>query len=129
MYVLPSVFDDNGDAEGLGVTTIEAFLNECPVVATDVGGIVDVVHHERTGLLVPEKNPEAIASAVIRYLDDKMFAHRMGVAGKQFALEHFNWDRITRKIQSIYAMANRVESMAAMKDEDPSPTRRGRNAQ
>ncbi len=107
VYVLPSVFDDHGDAEGLGVTSIEAFLNECPVVATDVGGIVDVVHHERTGLLVPEKNPEAIAAAVARYLDDPVFAKHMGETGRAFAQEHFDWDRITNRVQDIYRLARR----------------------
>lgn len=105
VYVLPSVFDDRGDAEGLGVTSIEAFLNECPVVATDVGGIVDVVHHEETGLLVPEKNPAAIASAIARYLDDPVFARRMARAGRLFAEEHFDWDRITEQVQDIYGLA------------------------
>ncbi|MFT4647541.1 MAG: glycosyltransferase involved in cell wall biosynthesis [Glaciecola sp.] len=105
VYVLPSVFDDRGDAEGLGVTSIEAFLNECPVVATDVGGIVDVVHHEKTGLLVPEKNPEAIAAAVTRFLEDQDFAKQMGRAGREFAQEHFDWDRITDQIQDVYRLA------------------------
>jgi glycosyltransferase involved in cell wall biosynthesis len=115
VYVLPAVFDDRGDAEGLGVTSIEAFLHECPVVASAVGGIVDVVHHEETGLLVPEGDPAAIALAIERYLGDPDFAARMGRAGREFAQSQFDWQSITSRVRAVHLAA--VTSSKASRNE------------
>ena len=81
VYVHPAIYDERGDTEGLGVVLIEALRNKKPVVASKVGGIVDVIQNERTGLLVPEKTPGALAQAVLRLLDDSALAARLGEAG------------------------------------------------
>jgi glycosyltransferase involved in cell wall biosynthesis len=101
-YVHPAIFDDNNDTEGLGVVLVEALANRCPVVASAVGGIVDVIHHEETGLLVPEKDPGALAAAILRLLDDPALAARLGEAGSRFVEQHFDWERITRATESLY---------------------------
>jgi glycosyltransferase involved in cell wall biosynthesis len=104
-YVHPAIFDDANDTEGLGVSLIEALLNRCPVVASEVGGIVDVVRHETTGLLVAEKDVEALASAILRLLEDRPLARRLGDAGGAFAEHHFDWDRITDQTEDLYRRA------------------------
>jgi glycosyltransferase involved in cell wall biosynthesis len=102
VYVLPAIHDDRGDTEGLGVVLIEALQNARPVVASAVGGIVDVIQHEKTGLLVPEKNPQAIADAVLRLLDDPALAQRLGQMGREEAAWQFDWDRITNETERLY---------------------------
>jgi glycosyltransferase involved in cell wall biosynthesis len=105
LYVHPAIYDDNGDTEGLGVVLVEALANRCPVVASDVGGIPDVVRHEQTGLLVPEKNERALADAILRLLGDPALARRLGEAGHTFAKEHFDWERITEETEALYRRA------------------------
>jgi glycosyltransferase involved in cell wall biosynthesis len=102
VYVHPAVIDDAGDTEGLGVVLVEALASRCPVVASDVGGIVDVIRHEETGLLVPEKNPEALAASILRVLGDRQLARRLGEAGRAFAVKHFDWERITDATEDLY---------------------------
>jgi glycosyltransferase involved in cell wall biosynthesis len=74
--VVPSVWD-----EPLGQVAVEAMLAGRPVVASDVGGLRDVVQHEVTGLRVPPGDPGALAAALDRLLDDPQLRHRMGTAG------------------------------------------------
>ena len=102
VYVHPAIYDDRGDTEGLGVVLIEALRNRKPVVASRVGGIGDVIKDERTGLLVPEKNPEAIAEAVLRILEDPMLARRLGEEGFAFTSRYFDWESITDQLETVY---------------------------
>jgi glycosyltransferase involved in cell wall biosynthesis len=102
IYVHPAIYDDRGDTEGLGVVLIEALRNSRPVVASEVGGIVDVIKDEETGLLVPEKDPAAIANAVLRLLDDSVLARRLGEQGNVYAAQFFDWDRITDQLEAVY---------------------------
>jgi glycosyltransferase involved in cell wall biosynthesis len=102
VYVHPAIYDDRGDTEGLGVVLIEALRNRKPVVASQVGGIGDVIKDDRTGLLVPEKNPEAIAQAVLRILADPALARRLGEEGFAFATRYFDWELITDQLEAVY---------------------------
>ena len=102
LYVHPAIFDDRGDTEGLGVVLIEALQNARPVVASAVGGIVDVIQHEETGLLVPEKDERALADAILRLLHDPALAARLGEAGRKRAEWIFDWDRITAETEDLF---------------------------
>ena len=102
VYVHPAIYDDRGDTEGLGVVLIEALRNRKPVVASRVGGIVDVIKHESTGLLVPEKDPKAIAAAVLRLLDNPELARRLGEEGCAYTTQYFDWESITDRLESLY---------------------------
>lgn len=102
VFVLPSIVDSRGDTEGLGVVLLEALAYKKPIVATDVGGIRDVIKNERTGLLVPQKDPGALSDAILRLLRDKELARRLGHEGHQYAREYFSWDRILSKLESLY---------------------------
>lgn len=102
VYVLPAIFDDRGDTEGLGVVLVEALSNGKPVVASAVGGIVDVIRHEETGLLVPEKDESALAAAILRLLDDPSLATRLGAAGRKHAQDYFDWDRAVGATEALF---------------------------
>lgn len=103
IYVHPAIYDSKGDTEGQGVVLVEALSNRRPVVASAVGGIVDVIKDGQTGLLVPEKNPDAIAKAVLRLLDDPAYARQLGEQGYVHACNYFSWDRIMDQYEAIYA--------------------------
>jgi glycosyltransferase involved in cell wall biosynthesis len=102
MYVHPAIHDDRGDTEGLGVVLIEALRNRKPVVASRVGGIVDVIQDGKTGILVPEKDPAALATAVLNLLDNPELAQRLGEQGYLYATKFFDWERITGQLEAIY---------------------------
>jgi glycosyltransferase involved in cell wall biosynthesis len=112
VYVHPAIFDDANDTEGLGVSLVEALSTQCPVVASEVGGIVDVIKHEATGLLVPEKNGDALAAAILRVLEEPGLARRLGERGREFAQHHFGWGRITDETERLYHHAIEVSKTA-----------------
>ena len=102
VYANPSVVDDRGDTEGLGVGLIEALAHGRPAVASAVGGITDVIKHGETGLLVPEKDEAALAQAILELLDDPARSEVLAQAGLEFARQHFNWDRITVALEAAF---------------------------
>jgi glycosyltransferase involved in cell wall biosynthesis len=102
IYVHPAIHDSKGDTEGQGVVLVEALCNRKPVFASEVGGITDVIKNGETGLLVPEKNPQAIADAVLRLLNNPAYAARLGEQGYQYAQDYFNWNRIMDQYETIY---------------------------
>lgn len=75
--VVPSVWH-----EALGFVAVEAMIAGCPVVASDVGGLREVVQHGLTGLLVPPGDPDALAAALDRLLDDPKLRKSMKEASK-----------------------------------------------
>lgn len=91
--------------EGLGLVAVEAMLCETPVVAFESGGIPDVVQHERTGLLVSERSPDALADAIERMLarDDRGAA--LGAAGRLHAVSTFAPESVARRYLDIYRTA------------------------
>ena len=105
VYVNPSIVDSRGDTEGLGVTALEAFAHGRPVVASAVGGITDVVKHQKTGLLVPEKDEGALARAILEVLADPSRASSLAAAGLQHARQWFDWERITDRLEATYVQA------------------------
>ncbi len=102
IWVNPSVIDDRGDTEGLGVGSIEAYAHKKPVIASAVGGIPDTVLDGKTGFLVPEKDPTALADAILDLIQDPQKAKRFGKAGLDFAAKKFNWQRITDQLEDTY---------------------------
>ena len=102
-YVHPAIFDDKGDTEGLGVVLIEALSYKKPVIASGVGGIVDVIKDGETGLLVQEKCPEQLAAAVQRVIDEPALSRKLGEQGYQHVRNFFDWDRIAAQMLSIFS--------------------------
>jgi glycosyltransferase involved in cell wall biosynthesis len=87
--------------ENLG-GSIESLMMERPLVVSAVGGLVDAVKQEQTGLLVPPDDSEALADAVTRLLLDRPLAKRLAVAGRQFALEQFTLARTVDALDVLY---------------------------
>lgn len=110
LFVLPAIVDDRGDTEGLGVVLVEALSFKVPVVASAVGGIKDVIIGDRTGLLVPQKDSEALARAAVQLLTDPFLADRLAEQGRAHARDYFDWDRITNQLIDVYQRATSAPS-------------------
>jgi len=87
--------------EGLGLSILEAQCAGLPVVATCVGGIPEIVSHGRNGLLVPPRNPQALAAGILRLADDAALRRRLGTAGARSALE-FSDNRMVDRTLRLY---------------------------
>jgi len=102
IFVLPSITDWKKESEGLGLVLLEAMACRVPVVATRSGGMVDIVLHEKTGLLVPERDAEALASALRRLLENKDLQERLAGEGYRFVHENFTTQATAKKLKAIY---------------------------
>jgi glycosyltransferase involved in cell wall biosynthesis len=91
--------------EGFGVACLEAMAHGRPVVATRVGGLLDLVVDGETGIAVPPHDPAALRSALDRLLADSGLRRRLGLAGRERARTHFSWDRVTDATLAAYAEA------------------------
>jgi glycosyltransferase involved in cell wall biosynthesis len=89
--------------EGFGIPAAEAMGCETPVVASDAGGLPEVVEHGVTGLIVPRGDATALAEAIGSLLADPVRRARMGRAGRERALRLFDWDRSAEQFEQIYA--------------------------
>jgi glycosyltransferase involved in cell wall biosynthesis len=88
--------------EGFGIPAAEAMGCEVPVVASDAGGLPEVVEHGVTGLVVPRGDTPALAGAIGSLLADPERRRRMGVAGRERALRLFDWDRTAEQFERLY---------------------------
>jgi glycosyltransferase involved in cell wall biosynthesis len=88
--------------EGLPLVLLEAMAAGRPVVATPVGGTPEVVSDGETGLLVPPRDPEALAAALRRVLEDRGLAERLAAAGRRRVDERFTLDAMSRRMLELY---------------------------
>ena len=92
----------SAEPEPFGLVLIEAMATGKPVIATRQGGPLEIVQDGVTGLLVPPRNPRALADAMRALIDDPAAARRMGEAGRRRAVERYGADRYVERIQVIY---------------------------
>jgi glycosyltransferase involved in cell wall biosynthesis len=88
--------------EGLGTSIMDAMASRLPVVATEVGGIPELVAHEKTGLLVPAKNPRALAEAILKLYRDRKLATLYGEEGYKVVHEKYSSRAMAKKIIREY---------------------------
>ncbi len=96
IFVLPSLF------EGTPLTLIEAMMSGLPVITTNTCGMKDVIRHERNGLLIPIRTPDAIVAAVQQLLGDSGLRERLGRQAQRDALEKYTWEKVARPIEVVY---------------------------
>ncbi len=109
--VVPSVHALDGDAEGLPTVVIEAMAAGTPVIGSDHAGIGEAVEDKRTGFLVPEQDPDALAAALRRLLDDPGLRRQLGENARSAAVEHFDMFNQSRRLEArlleVIAKSNR----------------------
>lgn len=96
VFVLSSVW------EGMSNGLLEAMAAGRPVVATRVGGNPEVVVDGESGLLVPPKDPQALADAVLRLLRDRELARRLGEAARRRIESEFTLERMVQRLETLY---------------------------
>jgi glycosyltransferase involved in cell wall biosynthesis len=96
LFVLPS------RTEGISLTLLEAMARGLPVIATRVGGNVEVVAESETGLLVPSGDPAALARALVRLWRDPETGRRLGAAGRCRVETHFDIRRMVAEYEALY---------------------------
>ena len=90
VLVAPSVPTKQGKREGIPIVLMEALATGVPVVASDISGIPELVEDDGTGLLVPPRDSEAIARALLRLHDDEDLGRRLGSAGREKVEREFD---------------------------------------
>ena len=88
--------------EAQGLTILEAMALRRPVVASAVGGIPEMIEDGLTGLLVPPRDPEALATAIVRLLRDHSLADTLGRAGHDMVHDRFCIELMVKAIERIY---------------------------
>lgn len=102
LFVLPAIVDAKGDTEGLGVVLLEALRSGLPVVASDAGGIPDIVRDGETGWLVPPGDARALALAIAEVQADPAEASRRVDSGRQLTEERFSLPGIVEALSACY---------------------------
>ena len=88
--------------EGMSNAILEAMAVEIPVVATSVGGTVEVVDHGRSGLLVPAQDPAALGAAIAEVMADPARAQAMGRIGRRIVEERYSAQAMVRQMEGLY---------------------------
>jgi len=96
ILVLPSRY------EGFGLVIIEAMSRQLPIIATRVGGIPDIIENNKDGLLVPPENPEELAKAIDRLLENKHLRTELAKNAYKKVKENYSIETYTKKILNLY---------------------------
>jgi len=105
VVLLPSQKDDGGSEEGLPMSLCEAAASAIPCIATDCGGISELISHEQTGLLVPQRAESELAAAMIRLAKNPAERRRLGMAAREKVFEHLNLGKQLEQISLMYTRA------------------------
>ncbi|MCX7121899.1 MAG: glycosyltransferase family 4 protein, partial [Gammaproteobacteria bacterium] len=99
LVVIPSHY------ESFGMVALEAGQRKKPVVASDVGGLKEVIAHNKTGILVEPNNPHALASVIDQLLSNPKKMQQLGTAAEKRVRRHFTIEKTAQKYLSMYEAA------------------------
>ncbi|HYY91650.1 MAG TPA: glycosyltransferase family 4 protein [Candidatus Dormibacteraeota bacterium] len=98
-FVLPSL------SEPFGMVALEAMASRIPVVASDVGGLAEIVENRVTGIKVPPGDPHALADSIQQVIDDQQLAERMKQNAFRMVQEGYRWDMVAQMTIEAYQLA------------------------
>jgi glycosyltransferase involved in cell wall biosynthesis len=102
VFTLPSQVMENGDRDGIPNVLVEAMAMELPVVSTNISGIPELIEDGTDGLLVPQKNAEALADALERLLNDRDLRQAFGKAARAKVCRHFDSKRHVTMLKDLF---------------------------
>jgi glycosyltransferase involved in cell wall biosynthesis len=94
--VVPSLF------EPFGIVALEAMAAKSPVVASDTGGLSEIIEHDVTGVKVYPNNPDSLAWGITKVLQDDGYASYIRANAYRQMLERYDWEKIAQQTKSIY---------------------------
>ncbi len=101
LFVLPIVKSKAGDSDGIPNVVIEAALAKLPIITTDAGSVNELIMDDVTGVVVPQRNSEALATEIEKLLFDKDRKKRLGEAAYNKALEMFDQSKNVEKLEEL----------------------------
>ncbi len=107
VLLVPSHTAADGDQEGLPNVIIEGLASGIPVVATRHAGIPELIVHEQTGLLIPERDTEALVAAIARLIDTPALVSQLSRAGRAAVEARHSLRRMVRDTEAVYDTARR----------------------
>jgi glycosyltransferase involved in cell wall biosynthesis len=96
-FVIPSA-----SGEGLPLVLLEAMACGLPVIATTVGGTPEIIKHMKNGVLVPPRNPEAMAETISKILSEERLGPTIGEEARRIVENRFTWEKNLHQLQEIY---------------------------
>jgi len=96
-FILPSA-----SGEGLPLVLLEAMACGLPVIATTVGGTPEIIKHMKNGVLVPPRNPEAMAETMAKLLSEERLGATIGEEARRIVEDRFTWEKNLHQLQDIY---------------------------
>ncbi|MGB9877886.1 MAG: glycosyltransferase [bacterium] len=105
------IFALSSDSEGFGMAIIEAMAMGKPVIATNVGGIPEIVENGYTGLLVPPRNPQLLAEAILKLAKDEKLREEMGKRGRKKVENEFNMKLTAYKYSLLYEKVSKEKHL------------------
>jgi glycogen(starch) synthase len=93
---VPSLF------EPFGIVALEAMAAKSPVVASDTGGLSEIIQHDVTGVKVYPNNPDSLAWGISKVLLDNSYRHRIRENAYKKVLEIYDWEKIAQQTRRIY---------------------------
>jgi glycosyltransferase involved in cell wall biosynthesis len=105
VFCLPCVVASTGDRDGLPTSVLEAMALGVPVVSTDVNGLRELVVDGQTGLVVPERDPTALADALGRLLRDPALAERLAASGRRLIESRYSLKRSVADLRALFPLA------------------------
>jgi glycosyltransferase involved in cell wall biosynthesis len=99
LVVVPSLL------EGFPLVTLEAMAMAKPIVATQINGIEEQISDGEEGLLVPPKNPKALAAAVLKLVQNNELASRLGIEARRKVETYFSVEKMVGETEKVYMSA------------------------
>ena len=113
LLAAPCVHARDQDRDGLPTILLEAMAMGTPCISTPVTGIPEIVFHEQTGLMVPERNETVLADACERLLSDRKLAVELSANARQLIESQFDIERNTAEIRAFFSQKAGVDLLPA----------------
>ena len=96
VFVVPSLY------EPFGIVALEAMASRAPIVVSEVGGLIEIVEHDRTGVLVYPNNHVSLAWGILRILEDEDYSQWIRRTGYNETVTKYNWNTIAEQTKKVY---------------------------
>ena len=101
IFVLPSIETGAGDVDGVPTVVIEAAMAKLPIISTNAGAITDLIENGVTGIIIGQKDPQAIADTIEHLLTDKVLSDQLAQTAYTKAVKMFNIDNNVKQLERL----------------------------